>query len=112
MSTGGHLLLASIKGSGFVTNLGISLCRGVSRCVSDGTSMNPPLVKVSKDDDNDSGDDAFAVIRVSLGIGVGLLLVEPFDGESPKEELDPTNSRLKKDEVVEVFGEVAFVDVG
>ena len=80
--------------------------------MSDGTSMNPPLVKVSKDDDDDSGDDAFAVIGVSLGIGVGLLLVEPFDGESPKEELDPANARLKKDEVVEVFGEVAFVDGG
>ena len=38
------------------------------------------------------------------------MLIEPFDGEPPKEELKPSKARLERDEVVETFGEIAFVD--
>ena len=37
-------------------------------------------------------------------------MIEPFDGEPPKEELKPSKARLECDEVVETFGEIAFVD--
>ena len=38
------------------------------------------------------------------------MLIEPFDGEPPKEELKPSKTRLEGDEVVETLGEIAFVD--
>jgi len=39
-------------------------------------------------------------------------LINPFDGEPPKEELYPAKARLEGNEVVEMFWEVSFVDVG
>ena len=38
------------------------------------------------------------------------MLIEPFNGEPPKVELQPTNTRLEGDEVVEMFGEIALCD--
>ena len=63
---------------------------------------------MSEYDDDYAGDDLFAVIILSLGDRVGFLLVAPFDGESPKVELQPTNTRLEGDEVVEMFWEIAL----
>ena len=40
------------------------------------------------------------------------MLINPFDGKPSKEELDPAKARLEGNEVVEMFGEVSFVDVG
>ena len=57
---------------------------------------------------DDASDDPFAVIILSLGGRVGFLLIEPFDGEPPKVELQPTNTRLEGDEVVEMFWEIAL----
>ena len=57
---------------------------------------------------DDASDDPFAVIILSLGGRVGFLLIEPFNGEPPKVELQPTNTSLEGDEVVEMFGEIAL----
>ena len=104
--------LAFVEGGGFVSELGFTLGRRVGGCVGNVAPMNPSLMKVSEDDDNDASEDLFAIILLTLGSGVGFLLINPFDGKPSKEELDPAKARLEGNEVVEMFGEVSFVDVG
>ena len=107
-----HVRLTCVEGGSFLTKLSFALGGGVCGCVSNVASMHPSLIEVTKDDNDDASDNSFAIIIVTLGIGVGFLLVEPFDCESPKEELNPPKARLESDKVVEMFGEISFVDVG
>ena len=51
-----------------------------------------------EDDDDDASEDLFAIIFLTLGSGIGFLLINPFDGEPPKEELDPAKARLEGNE--------------
>ena len=59
--------LAFVEGGSFVSDLGFTLGRRVGGCVGNGAPMNPSLMEVSEDDDNDAGDDLFAVIILTLG---------------------------------------------
>ena len=36
-------------------------------------------------------------------------MIEPFDGEPPKVELEPSKTILECDEVVEMFGEITLI---
>ena len=42
-------------------------------------------MEMSEDDGNDSCYDTFTVVGVSFGIGLGFLLIEPFNGEASEE---------------------------
>ena len=112
MSGRWHVQLAVVEGGSFVSELGFTLGRRVVGGVGDGAPMNPSLMNVAENYYDDAGEDLFAIILFTMGIGVGFLLIDPFDSKSSKEELDPAKARLKGKEVVKMFGEISFVDGG
>ena len=109
---GRHVRLTFVERCGFVSELGFTLGRRVVGGVGDGATMNPSLMDVAENDYDDAGEDLFAIILFTMGIGVCFLLIDPFDSKSSKEELDPAKARLKGKEVVKMFGEISFVDGG
>ena len=109
---GRHVRLTFVERCGFVSELGFTLGRRVVGGVGDGATMNPSLMDVAENDYDDADEDLFAIILFTMEIGVGFLLIDPFDSKASKEELDPAKVRLKGKEVVEMFGEISFVDGG
>ena len=85
VGVGRHLVLSSVKRSGFVVMLDGTLGWGVCGCVSYVASVKPSLMEMTEDDGDDAGDETFTVVGVSFGIGVGFLLIEPFNGEASEE---------------------------
>ena len=70
-----HVRFAFVEGGSFITELSFLLGWGVSGGMSNGAAMHPPLMKVAEDDDDDASDNPFTIIVVTLGVGVGFLLV-------------------------------------